>query len=95
MDATTICNWESNASTPAIRHIPAIIEFLGYDPFPSAQTLAERLATARKVLGLSQSRLALVLGVDPGTLQSWEAGQHEPMGGNVERIERFLSISVP
>ena len=53
VDTTTICNWESNASIPAIRYIPAVRQFLGYDPFPPAQTLAERLVTARKGLGLS------------------------------------------
>jgi hypothetical protein len=31
------------------------------------------------------------LGVDPGTLQSWEAGQHEPAGRNVELVARFLT----
>jgi transcriptional regulator with XRE-family HTH domain len=90
VDATTIHNWESNASLPAIRYVPAILEFLGYDPFPPAQTLGERLVTARKALGLSQQKLALSLGVDPGTWQSWEAGQHRHMGRNVERVERFL-----
>jgi DNA-binding XRE family transcriptional regulator len=65
VDKTTVCNWESNASLPAIRYIPAILQFLGYDPFPPAQTLAERLTTARKVLGLSQQKLALLVGVDP------------------------------
>jgi transcriptional regulator with XRE-family HTH domain len=90
VDTTTICNWESNASIPAIRYIPAVLQFLGYDPFPPAQTLAERLVTARKALGLSQRKLALSVGVDPGTLQSWEAGEHKPMGGSVEKVERFL-----
>jgi len=37
--------------------------------------------------------VALAVGVDPATLQSWEAGQHQPIGRNVEPIERFLSIS--
>jgi DNA-binding transcriptional regulator YiaG len=82
--------WESNASLPAIRYVPAILSFLGYDPFPPAQTFADRLTTARKVLGLSQRRLALSLGVDPGTLQSWEAGRHKPTERSVERVERFL-----
>jgi len=91
VDTTTVCNWESNASIPAIRYIPAILEFLGYDPFPPAKTLPVRLVTARKVLGLSQRMLAHSLGVDPGTLQSWEAGQHQPTGKSVELIERFLN----
>jgi DNA-binding XRE family transcriptional regulator len=66
------------------------LQFLGYDPFPPAQTLTERLVTASKVLGLSQQKVALSLGVDPGTLQSWEAEQHEPTRKSVELIERFL-----
>jgi DNA-binding transcriptional regulator YiaG len=34
--------------------------------------------------------MALSLGVDPATLQSWEAEQHHPTAKNVELIERFL-----
>jgi DNA-binding transcriptional regulator YiaG len=90
VDTTTVCNWESNASIPAIRYIPALLQFLGYDPFPPAQTFADRLVTARNMLGLPQRKLALSLGVDPGTLQSWEAGRHQPTGRSLERVERFL-----
>jgi DNA-binding transcriptional regulator YiaG len=90
VETTTICNWESNTSIPAIRYIPAVLQFLEYDPFPAGCTLADLLATARKELGLSQRKLAIALGVDPGTLQSWEAGHHEPIGRNMELIERFL-----
>jgi hypothetical protein len=32
----------------------------------------------RKMLELSQRKLPLSLGVDSGTLQSWEGGQHQP-----------------
>ena len=90
VDKTTVCNWESNAPLPAIRYIPAILEFLGYDPFPPAKTFVGRLTTARKVLGISQRAMALSLGVDPATLQSWEAEQHHPTAKNLELIEQFL-----
>jgi DNA-binding XRE family transcriptional regulator len=36
VDKATITNWERNASHPAIRLMPAIIQFLGYDPLPPA-----------------------------------------------------------
>jgi len=52
----TIINWESNATVPEVRYIPAIIQFLGYDPLPatiSANSIAERLATARRALGFA------------------------------------------
>jgi len=89
----TIHNWEGNKSSPAIRYIPAILRFLRYNAFPPAQTLPERLSTFRKMLGMSQRKLAESLGVDPGTLQNWEAGQHEPIGKHAELIHRFLGSS--
>ena len=90
VDTTTICNWEGNASIPAIRYIPAIIRFLGYYPQASVDSFPDRLATARRTLGLSQRKLAEKLGVDPGTLQGWEAGRHQPTGKSLEIIGRVL-----
>src|ERR1700722_1179350 len=70
----TITGWESNATSPEIRYMPDILNFLGYNPIPHAQTLPERLANARKALGLSQRTMAEKLGVDPATIKNWEAG---------------------
>jgi len=67
----TITSWEGNATAPAIRYIPAIIQFLGYDPLPpSASAFPERLAAARRGLGLSQQKMAEKLDVDLTTLQN-------------------------
>jgi transcriptional regulator with XRE-family HTH domain len=90
VDETTITNWEGNASHPAIRYRPAIIAFLGYDPQPDAESLPERLATARRRLGLSQRKMASKLGVDPATLVGWEAGRHQPTGKSLDLIVRVL-----
>jgi DNA-binding transcriptional regulator YiaG len=90
VDTATVCNWESNASTPAIRYLPAIIQFLGYDPQPSVDSLPDRLATARRTLGLSQRKMAEKLAVDPGTWQGWEAGRHQPTRTSLELIGRVL-----
>jgi DNA-binding transcriptional regulator YiaG len=45
------------------------------DPLAPAETIPERLAMTRKTLGMSQRKLAELLGVDPGTWQVWEGGQ--------------------
>jgi len=82
----TITNWECNATSPATRYIPAITQFLGYDPQPTADLFPERLVTERRALGLSQREMAKRLGVDPGTLQGWEAGKHQPTGKSLKRI---------
>jgi len=86
----TITNWECNATVPAVRYIPAIVQFLGYDPLPQTGSFPERFATARKALGLSQRKMAERLGFDPATLQSWEAGKHQPTKTSLDVIERVL-----
>ena len=92
VDGTTITNWERNATVPAIRYIPAIIQFLGYDPLPSTGSFSERLAASRKALGLSQRKMAEKLGVDSGTFQSWEAVRHQPTEKSLAMIGRTLQI---
>ena len=62
----TICNWELGLTEPKVRFIPKIIEFLGYNPLPSARTLAEQIIRGRKTLGLSQKQLVEHLGVIRG-----------------------------
>jgi len=69
----TIKNWEVKATEPAIHFLPKIIEFLGYNPLPPAQTLGQRITRCRRTLGLSQRELAGRLGIDEGTLWHWEA----------------------
>ena len=76
-------NWESNTSAPEIRYMPAIIHFLGYNPLPAANTLAEQLVRQRTSPGLSQKESAGRLGigrvgsVGNGSLRahSWAEGE--------------------
>jgi len=70
--------------------MPAIIQFLGYNPLPAASSLPERLATARRALGLSQRKMAGKLGVDPATLMGWEAGRHQPSPKKLALITNLL-----
>lgn len=86
----TITNWEGNASQPPVQYIPAIIRFLGYNPFPAADTFPERLATARRTQGMAQKQLATALGVDPTTVRDWENGRHRPTRKKMVLIAPFL-----
>ena len=86
----TITLWEGNATVPEVRYMPAIIQFLGYNPLPAASSLSERLATTRRMLGLSQRKMARKLGVDPATLTGWEAGRHQPNRKSMELIGKVL-----
>jgi len=90
VDKTSVFNWEANTANPEIRYMPAIIRFLGYNPLPAANTLAEQLVRQRTSLGLSQKESAERLGVDPGTLAKWERGEREPAGRFLDLVKRFL-----
>ena len=88
----TITSWEGNATVPEVRYMPAIIQFLGYNPLPASGSLPERLAAARRGLGLSQRKMAAELGGDPATLMGWEAGRHQPTGKSLDLIAKALQF---
>lgn len=71
----TVLNWEKSHTEPPIEAIPAILRFLGYDPFPDPQNLPERLLAKRRVMGWSIKEAARQLRVDPGTWSDWERGE--------------------
>jgi site-specific DNA recombinase len=77
---SSIWNWEAGQSQPDFRYMPAIIRFLGYNPLPEAEDLAQQLLRHRTTLGMSQQEAAKLLGVDPATLARWERGEREPTG---------------
>jgi transcriptional regulator with XRE-family HTH domain len=86
-------NWELHGATPSLTYMPAIIEFLGYNPLPPAANWAERLVRGRTTLGLTQKTFARKLGVDPSTLARWERGEREPAGALEVRAERLLAAT--
>lgn len=89
----TITNWELNHTSPAVRFLPRIIEFLGYAPYWPAPTFAEKLNRARQYLGLSRQEMASLSGIDESNLARWETGRHQPTRQSLERLQLFF-ISV-
>lgn len=74
----TVRNWETNATTVALKHVPAVVEFLGYAPFPEPASLAERIRLYRWQNGISRRELARRLRADETTVWRWEAGLGKP-----------------
>lgn len=71
----TVLNWEKRYTTTIpVAVMPAIIAFLGYDPFPEPVTIGEELHAYRRKTGWSLKRLAEHLGVDESTVGNWERG---------------------
>lgn len=92
VDETTIHNWEDKKVAPAIRFMPRIFDFLGYDPNDDTtpRSLPERLKAHRRKLGMSRKRFAELLGTDQSNLAGWETGSHNPTAKSLNLIERFL-----
>lgn len=90
----TVWLWESNRVEPELKWMPAILDFLGYDPTPAAQTLGQRLVRHRTRLGWTQRRLAQALRVDQTTLARWETGKRAPWGEYSERVAALLQEQI-
>lgn len=95
---TSVCNvvdWETNRTNPSIRYVPQITRFLGYSPVDTSRmTLGQRIHACRKMLGLSQRKLARRLGVHPDTVASWEQDRHRPVDRQKEGLLAFLSSAI-
>lgn len=91
VDTTTIYNWERNANSPQVHELPGVIRFLGYNPYPAAGSLSEKLTALRRTLGLNQRVMAKRLGIDPGTLRNWENGKRYPSKKLQQNIRYLLT----
>ena len=90
----SVWNWEKGGMKPKIRHLPAIISFLGYNPLPEPDNLSARLVWARSSQGLRRVACARLLGVDPSTLARWETGCGKPSVGHLDTIIKlFKTVS--
>ncbi len=93
VNAWTILNWEKGHTEPLIVSIPAIVRFLGYDPFPQPATLPDKLLAKRREMGWSIKEAAKAIGVDPGTWGNWERGQTILYRQHRTIMARFLDLS--
>jgi len=72
VDADSVLNWEKGRTTPPVTLMPAILRFLGYDPFPEPVTVSERMLAKRRAMGWTIKEAAERLGVDESTWGQWE-----------------------
>ena len=90
----TVCNWETNRTSPQLRLIPRIITFLGYSPYHTqSESLGKRIRIRRRVLGISQTKLAVLLGIDPSTLRRWASGNGKLSEAHRSNLLDWLSGS--
>lgn len=90
LEKETYANWEKDRCYPAIKHWPAIIQFLGCDPNLEPNTLGKRLLAYRRRYGISRKALATILAVDEATLWRWEIDIGKPKSRkHVDAIQRL------
>ncbi len=92
VSSNTVLNWERGHTDAPFQCIPAILGFLGYDPFPVASGLPEHMLSKRRVMGWSIAKAARHLGVDEGTWAAWERGETILFREHRARIARFLGL---
>lgn len=86
----TLLKWATSAAIPLVSFYPRILSYLGYEPWPEPQTLAEMLLAKRRREGRSGRKAAEIMGVDQGTYTRMGEG-HIPGHHHVrDIITRFI-----
>lgn len=85
-----LCYWENGRNTPQVSKYPAIIAFLGYYPFDhETETFGGKIKRYKFEQGLSNEKLAKLLGADESTVANWERNKRVP---TKKRLKYVLSI---
>lgn len=87
----TYVNWENDKTRPVPAQFRPIVAFLGYDPTPEPQTLADRLGAKQRTLGASLAQIARYLGWDPGSLRRYVVGTWRISLDRRDALEKFLN----
>ena len=89
---SSVRHWELGQKAPKLQYQPALRAFLCEDPpRENATTFPEALRAARRAMGLSQRRLAELVGFGcPDTVADWENGLRTPMPRHLERLRLFF-----
>jgi transcriptional regulator with XRE-family HTH domain len=87
----TVVNWEKDKTKPVAAQFRPVVAFLGYDPTPEPQTLAERLQAKRRTLSVTFSQVARYLGWNSGTLARYLSGKWRMPPDRAKVLETFLA----
>jgi transcriptional regulator with XRE-family HTH domain len=89
-DVWTVITWERHDVEPSVKLISAIIEWLGYDPFPVGDTFGEKIKWKRKKVGLTGQELGDLLSLSYCAIEQWERDVCKPRPANLCTLERVI-----
>jgi DNA-binding XRE family transcriptional regulator len=87
----TVLNLEKGHTQPSLTVCPALIGWLGYDPFPALKTLQDRMRAVRRARGWTIVEAARHIGIDPATWGRWERTGLPLWPRYRTRLEEFLT----
>lgn len=88
---TTVLLWEKSQTEPRIKDMPCILQFLGYDPFPEANTLGERMLAYRRRNGLDFKDAAALCKLNWETWMYWKVGKNKKWWPSTRRRLKWHS----
>jgi transcriptional regulator with XRE-family HTH domain len=92
-DERSLMFWERDEREPVVSAYPAVIEYLGYEPWPAPMSLGHALLAVRRRKGLEVRKAAALAGVDEGTWRRWERGEWKPTRRTLPRLDALIGIS--
>lgn len=95
VDEYTLMNWELGRTKeiPA-KQIPAIVDYLGYNPEPEPEGVGAKLRWKRRALGWTAREAARRNYVDPSTWEAWERQSGWPAYPRHQKaLQAFLNLS--
>jgi len=91
-----LCYWENDRNRPRLYQYPAIIAFLGYYPFDhETASFGGKIKRHKYEHGLSNEKLAKVLGVDETTVAQWERNQRLPLARSMDIVLSIITTNTP
>lgn len=94
VDTWTVLGWENGGRKPMDRFYPALIRFLGVEPWPKPATIADQLRAERLRRGLSQEQAAVLIQVNRASIAGWEGGRLPRHRLSLKKIEAFVTGQV-
>lgn len=88
----TVRNWEKGRTSVALRYYRKVIEFLGYNPLPKAQTQGDAVRRERLARSWSHRHLASISGVDEETVRRLEANTPNMTKRALVRVCKALDL---
>lgn len=85
----TLADWERGQRSPSYPYWPKILAFLGYDPHPEPETLADEIAAVQRREGWTKEELASELSVEPSTVWMWTTGSPPRRKRSREALRRL------